>query len=541
MLQRATMRRRTPESGHGATMNLTIVNFHIPKTAGSTFLNRLFRSLRVREQQGAIHNVTHRASKMKGKYFPKTREAFKIEQQDCAEDAFKVFTGHYRYRDVADLIEPQQDDSLLMTFLRDPVARVLSQYFYSISKEHNEMETFVERYPTIEHFLEAPTELNKQSDYLAPFAGATVSDTIEHVREKFGFVGCTERFDEDFERLMFELMLPSSDPLRWNESPYPDLKRDAYEKYKDVIYDRTSEDRKLHEAFCGPEKTLHVLLPLNLREDEVVKDQKTLLKRIQELAPWHHKIHISGDVWTGVGDTKDQTGSVVSYYDPLIAMKNLTRQVLPDGFEGRSFLDCACNGGGYSFAAKDLGASRVLGFDVREHWIRQCEFVMQNRTLPTENMEFRQADLLDVSLWDEEFDVTWFSGLFYHLPDPITGLKNAADRTKELIFVNTAAVPVDPGVDEVPALHLKLEGSEELLSGVYNLAWSPSGPEVMKSVLKWMGFAETRLIFWHKKVRLGDRPVSGRLCIVGAREKGRLDGVSNAEPTENISRPIRQN
>ncbi|WP_299300837.1 bifunctional 2-polyprenyl-6-hydroxyphenol methylase/3-demethylubiquinol 3-O-methyltransferase UbiG [uncultured Litoreibacter sp.] len=523
-------------------MKLTVVNFHIPKTAGSTFLFRLFRSLGLRRQQDAIHNITERAAKMEGRYFPKIRKAFEIEQQDSAEQALKVFTGHYRYRDVADLIERWRDEPVLVTYLRDPVARVLSQYFYSISNAHDEMEKFVEKYPTLEHFLENPGGLNQQTAFLAPNADATVDETIEHVREKFHFVGCTERFDEDFDNLMSMLKFPPSDPVRRNESPYPDLKRDAYTKYKDVIYDRTAKDRKLYNAFCAPEKSSQILLPLKhlkQREDKNVKAENNLLNEIEDLAPWHHKIHLSGDIWTGAGNIADQTGSKVTYYDPLVAMKNLTRQVLPNGFEGRSFLDCACNGGGYSFAAKDLGASNVFGFDVREHWIKQCEFVMQNREAPTDNMKFRQADLLDLSNLNEDFDVTWFSGLFYHLPDPVTGLKNAADRTKELIFVNTAAIPVEPDVDEVPALHMKFEGTDELMSGIYRLSWSPSGPKVIEGILNWMGFVETRLIFWHKTVQLGDRRASGRLCIVGAREKGRLDGIRNAVPVDSHSGPIR--
>jgi len=62
--------------------------------------------------------------------------------------------------------------------------------------------------------------------------------------------------------------------------------------------------------------------------------------------------------------------------------------IYPKGLAGKSFLDAGCNAGGYCFVAKDLGAKETLGFDPRDHWIKQAEFCKRHRS-NTEGMTFR--------------------------------------------------------------------------------------------------------------------------------------------------------
>src|SRR5205807_1767752 len=114
--------------------------------------------------------------------------------------------------------------------------------------------------------------------------------------------------------------------------------------------------------------------------------------------------------------------------DPAEAFKTTLRKVFPEGLEDRSVLDCACNCGGFLFWAEDLGAGHCHGIDVRRHWIQQAQFLAANRTLPKEDMRFEVLDLYDLpERGHEPFDVVLFNGIFYHLPDPIAGLKVAAD------------------------------------------------------------------------------------------------------------------
>jgi hypothetical protein len=131
---------------------------------------------------------------------------------------------------------------------------------------------------------------------------------------------------------------------------------------------------------------------------------------------------------------------------------------------------------------------------------------------------FEVCDLLDVGrrLHDERFDICLFKGIFYHLPDPVTGLKIVADRTDEVLIVDTAAAT---GRDD-GYLQLGREGSENPMSGVHGLAWYPTGPQVVADILVWLGFSATCVMYW----RQPDVSIRrfGRLRVVGARDESRL-------------------
>lgn len=267
----------------------------------------------------------------------------------------------------------------------------------------------------------------------------------------------------------------------------------------------------------------------------LVKDD--LRAAAEALGPWHHRLELADGLWTSDVQGADATGTVPTLNDVERAFDLQVGDVFPDGLQGRSFLDCACNAGGYSFVAKDRGAGRVLGFDVRQHWIDQAEFIRTHRTADSSDMEFRVADLLEIGDLGEDFDVTWFSGIFYHLPDPVASLKLVADRTREVLLLNTMVDWLEPGQEEVPGLLMKREGTEELMSGVHHMAWVPTGPKVLRQLLAWLGFPETRIVMWNQIEAEGilrgvTRTVRhGRIAIVAAREPGRLEGVRNlSEP-----------
>ena len=108
-----------------------------------------------------------------------------------------------------------------------------------------------------------------------------------------------------------------------------------------------------------------------------------------------------------------------------------------------------------------------------------------------------------------------FSGIFYHLPDPITGLKIAADLTEDIFFINTAGVnrPENP-----TGMSMSRESTTRVMSGVYEMSWFPNGPECIQALLIWLGFKEVKLI------RLVNNPNNRiRISIVAAREEGRLE------------------
>jgi SAM-dependent methyltransferase len=221
-------------------------------------------------------------------------------------------------------------------------------------------------------------------------------------------------------------------------------------------------------------------------------DPEALRAEIARLGPWHYDVEVAPGIRTVAAPSSgpnqgDGTPSIVRADERLA---EIVGEVFPDGLAGRSFLDCACNGGGYLFAAQALGARRAFGFDVREHWIEQVRFLA--RHLPSDRIGFARCDLAEMAGLDlPMFDVTLFGGLLYHLPDPIAGLRAAADRTSELIILGTA---IRPGPED--ALMLNWEGSSEApMLGVHGLAWLPTGARTVAELLAWCGFPHVRLRF----------------------------------------------
>jgi tRNA (mo5U34)-methyltransferase len=168
--------------------------------------------------------------------------------------------------------------------------------------------------------------------------------------------------------------------------------------------------------------------------------------------------------------------------------------------------------------ASDLGADHCFGFDVREHWIEQARFLKRHLGKTEDQVRFEICDLFDVDerLEGERFDVCLFKGIFYHLPDPVAGLKIVADRTDEVLILDSAAAcGFDDGL-----LKLVREGVEHPMSGVHHLAWHPTGPIVVCRILQWLGFS-TKVVYWHRP----HGKATGRIRVVGARDPSCLAGV----------------
>ena len=243
-----------------------------------------------------------------------------------------------------------------------------------------------------------------------------------------------------------------------------------------------------------------------------------LKRQIIDLGPWHHDVQVTPEISTAVSLETHQANIAAFSSVYRANFYQLIKCIFPDGhLHQKSFLDCACNCGGYCFWAKELGASQCVGFDIRQHWINQAEFLLKNRTLPTDGIRFIQSDFYDVpSLNLQPADMTLFKGIFYHLPDPITGLKIAADLTTELLLFDSATQYGEPD----GFLAVANENVENLMSGVHGLNWFPTGPDVVTRILQWLGFREFRIL---QHVQNQNQPNRGRLGLLAARTPGFFD------------------
>jgi tRNA (mo5U34)-methyltransferase len=163
-------------------------------------------------------------------------------------------------------------------------------------------------------------------------------------------------------------------------------------------------------------------------------------------------------------------------------MKGILQGIYGNGLEGRSVLDCACNCGVFAFAARELGAGDCVGFDAREHWIRQARFL---NDVWDAGITFEVGHVYEVLPKLPQFDVVLFESIFYHLPDPILGLKLAAERCRETLLLSTKTIEGRPD----GALVSTHKDVNDPIKGVDGLAWYPSGPKALSRILDWLGFS----------------------------------------------------
>lgn len=238
---------------------------------------------------------------------------------------------------------------------------------------------------------------------------------------------------------------------------------------------------------------------------------------IEALGPWCHEIEVVDGISTRAWHERHPE-SDLPFLDPKTTVAGRTAlRLFRSALKGWSVLDCGCNAGGYSFLAREAGAGRCFGFDARRHWIDQARFVARCREY--RDMTFEVGELYDLNV--EPFDATFFTGLLYHLPDPVHGLKIAAVATRELMFVDTSARAGMPD----GCLAVENEDKELLLSGVHGLNWLPTGPDVLRRMLEWVGFAECAV--------LGYRPLESgvdRLVMIAAKTPGLLGSLDLPRP-----------
>lgn len=228
-------------------------------------------------------------------------------------------------------------------------------------------------------------------------------------------------------------------------------------------------------------------------------------------------------------EVKRENNENVSFIDAGEEFKRKMLQILPGGVEGKTFLDCACNSGAYCFWMRDLGAKHAYGFDVRKHWIDQAKFIQQHRQVgPSNNIDFEVFDMMQLGQKNiAPADITLFKGIFYHLADPIQGLKIATDHTKEIIWFNSAVALTG----EKQGLVCMFERAEKVMSGVHSLSWTPTGPKVIAMMLHWLGFKD----IWHMFTRPYPNGKFGRMELIACRTPGTLDGIASIKGARRIA------
>lgn len=202
--------------------NIELVSIHIPKTAGTSFRNVL------KGTYGSKH-VARFDIRSGGKKIEVERRRFNGTKLNSN---IKVIHGHFRYHDLIDLVEIN-DDTPVITWMRDPVHRVISNYYYLagvLAKELNEEKKGLNILAKMQRSLieYAHDEISRNRMYKF-LDGLPLS--------KFHFIGIQEHYEDDLAELMGSL----------GKSKYPQYHVNVTGRKYDVAGDIIDEIRSLNQ------------------------------------------------------------------------------------------------------------------------------------------------------------------------------------------------------------------------------------------------------------------------------------------------------
>jgi hypothetical protein len=160
---------------------------HVPKTAGSSFSSELSA---LRPPYRNIHIDYHNRS-----------EPF-ADQLQRAVDTFIADAKHVRFRSASGHLELQHarqiSDAIpgckLVTLVRDPVARIVSDYRYQRTGAHPPYREFIAKHPTLMSYVASRGAQDKMFGYLSGDKTLSFEKGYRSILETFAFIGLVEHY-----------------------------------------------------------------------------------------------------------------------------------------------------------------------------------------------------------------------------------------------------------------------------------------------------------------------------------------------------------
>jgi tRNA (mo5U34)-methyltransferase len=400
-------------------------------------------------------------------------------------DRYKVFIGHNSYYVSRIFPEP----IFVFTILREPMVRLVSLYnFIRRRPQHPEHEFMLNKVPTLEAFATHPKlahirdgqtkQIGLAADFLsirrdvcngaltkeqavnrfavlrAKEVTPEIFDLAARRLKQMEFVGITERLDETCHILFRLLNIPGIDAVpKLNAAPAdnPTSLRGLSSQDLTALQEATAHDRKLYalaqerferisrfgvgllkaanyvrrysrvfrrgiRATHAPAQSIDDVPEIKRQTPSAEEARIDRVRaKIASVPKWHHAMTLAPGVKTpGV-------------YEPAGILKRMN---LPEDLDGLRVLDIGARDGFSEVIAVDYCPSDKMGFDVaREILGAKTRFIHQNI-----------YNLPDLSLG--RFDIVFFMGLIYHLPDPYLALEivRSLAKTGGTVFLESAII-----------------------------------------------------------------------------------------------------
>lgn len=214
---------------------------------------------------------------------------------------------------------------------------------------------------------------------------------------------------------------------------------------------------------------------------------------IKQLAPWFHNIHLPD------GNTTAPSHFLGDF--PKFKWDKIKNSI-PEDLEGWKVLDIGCNAGFYSIELAKRGAE-VLAIDLDEHYLKQAKWTAKQFGLD-DKIRFQQMQVYDLAHTEEQFDLVWFMGVFYHLRYPMLAMDILSQKVKKMMVFQTLSLPgqEEMGIPEDVEFHKreimqetawpKMAFIENKLAGDPTNWWAPNHQGIL-SMLRSCGLKVTAM------------------------------------------------
>lgn len=212
--------------------HLELISLHIPKTAGTSFRSYLLNVYG--------KNAVSRFDILKGKIWLDEKEF----NGDVLPANIRVIHGHFVYAELAQRLDITSSMKKI-TWLRDPVERVVSNYYYLVDmmkyymkEEENHINVLSKMQRTLEEYAADPVNRNRMSSFLS---GISLNE--------FDFVGQIEQFNNHLQQLTSQLNWKQpTQVVHNNASSVSSERNELSENLKQRIAVWNREDVQLYET-----------------------------------------------------------------------------------------------------------------------------------------------------------------------------------------------------------------------------------------------------------------------------------------------------
>jgi hypothetical protein len=170
---------------------------HVPKTAGTSLRGEIAQILQPDINIAVDYTDTTRS------FHERMDEAVEMALVEAATSHLRFASGHILARHVS-RIRARVPNAKFVTFLRDPVARVISDYRYQRSPRHPVYQDFIAKVPDLDAYLELRAERNKTAQHLVPadiLLGGDPAECVDYVMRTYAFIGVQEMYPISFRTL----------------------------------------------------------------------------------------------------------------------------------------------------------------------------------------------------------------------------------------------------------------------------------------------------------------------------------------------------